>query len=97
MAVKPPVPEVPAPVWRNFKELQEFEGYIAQVSRDLAAFAKDTPVSDLRVESDTGDGIMYARAHGYRCTQSVYGDEEEKNTGRIGKDLDPWYEGADPV
>jgi hypothetical protein len=25
MSIKGPVPEVPAPVWRNFKELQEWE------------------------------------------------------------------------
>ena len=25
MAVKPPVPEIPVPVWRNFKDLQEWE------------------------------------------------------------------------
>ena len=25
MAIKGPVPEVPAPVWRNFKDLQEWE------------------------------------------------------------------------
>ena len=25
MAIKAPIPEVPAPVWRNFKDLQEWE------------------------------------------------------------------------
>ena len=48
MAVKPPVPEIPTPIWRNFKDLQEWEQLRQQrraiaVIRDLMDWHLEHP------------------------------------------------------